>query len=953
MATRKPLVAVAGGLKELPAGDTLSSGSPVGALVYGLTAPDSTYKECNGQVLTQATYPELFAQVGILPNFTNTSKGVLCSSTDIAYSSSLGLYVAVGSSGISVSTDGETWDAVGMPAGVLVSLTTVSWASTIGVFVASGAFGYVFTSTDGRKWDVTETFSSVSLGYVAASPTLILVVQAGPDLDGGWYCFTSTDGTTFTRKLIVASTSPTITAVHYAGSLASPVFLIGGTSGFGIYYATDPTSTWSSSGSAVNAAINAFASSGSLVVAVGVSGMIQSSATGTSSWTTRVITPMTTTLTGVAYSATATIPWIAQGTSVTVSSTDGTTWVVQNALSSGGKANIAWTGTKYVHAGALGFVGTSTDLSSITGISNSFAGASISCASNGSGTVVVVNSSTSIWQSTDHGSTFISRTPNAGGNGINHIKWCGGSINLFVAACNNATIITSPDGQTWTSRASNITGSPIAVGFDATNNVVVIITSSGKITRSTDGTTYAAQTTPIGSGMTTTGIARNSSTWCIVGTGFSCTSADGTTWAMNLKVGTTALTWVESDDTSFSAISGTILLSSTDGITFSRYDLPYSLLGLMYQNSLWIGCATSGAIVTSADGKGFALASMNTANQTTGRMIFAGGKYLLGATGANGAPAVSTNGVTYGRVVQNGAASSAAYSASQTKTGVAGSNGFMAYSTNSGTTWTKNYSFTAASSLSGCTYSSSLDMFCIVSGGMLYTSPDFITWTPRPIALPKALSTITTVYWVAGSINLFVAIGAGGFLATSANGTAWTVRTTGIQGALVSLAYNTSLATIAIVGNLGIILTSTNGTSYTPRNSGTTSFLTSVTSLEANGFLTGATPKLISADGVTWAEKSKLNSVVPTALSTYNAVDSTILVSNAANNAGIFFTRNGMTETGKILLVSAPTALTYDSVADKYIAFQAGACVILTRTHDKATEFSTPLLPNTWIKALP
>lgn len=75
----------------------------------------------------------------------------------------------------------------------------------------------------------------------------------------------------------------------------------------------------------------------------------------------------------------------------------------------------------------------------------------------------------------------------------------------------------------------------------------------------------------------------------------------------------------------------------------------------------------------------------------------------------------------------------------------------------------------------------------------------------------------------AASANLYVVGGAGGFLATSPDGTNWTNRTSGTTRFLSGLERHDN--GFVAVGDFGTILTSPDGVTWTPRTSGTTNWL--------------------------------------------------------------------------------------------------------------------------------
>jgi hypothetical protein len=101
-------------------------------------------------------------------------------------------------------------------------------------------------------------------------------------------------------------------------------------------------------------------------------------------------------------------------------------------------------------------------------------------------------------------------------------------------------------------------------------------------------------------------------------------------------------------------------------------------------------------------------------------------------------------------------------------------------------------------------------------------------------------------------LNLFIAAGQSGNLATSPDGFTWTSRTSGVSSNLWGFAFSSN--TVVVFGDNGVISSSTNGTSWTARTSGTTASF--YDGIFANGsfLLVGAGGWSVrSSDGSTWA----------------------------------------------------------------------------------------------------
>jgi hypothetical protein len=161
-----------------------SDSHPIGALMRSVSQPSTRWKRCDGSVLTQAGYPLLYAQLGLMNDFTsflsaigatsyrmaygngrfvttngaystdlgNTWSSVFSGTTGygIAYSTELNIWVIASIATVWVSSDnGATWTSHSVDGGA-GSLFCVSWDGTR--FIGAGGGGYTATSPDGINW---------------------------------------------------------------------------------------------------------------------------------------------------------------------------------------------------------------------------------------------------------------------------------------------------------------------------------------------------------------------------------------------------------------------------------------------------------------------------------------------------------------------------------------------------------------------------------------------------------------------------------------------------------------------------------------------------------------------------------------------------------------------------------------------------------------------------------
>ena len=131
-------------------------------------------------------------------------------------------------------------------------------------------------------------------------------------------------------------------------------------------------------------------------------------------------------------------------------------------------------------------------------------------------------------------------------------------------------------------------------------------------------------------------------------------------------------------------------------------------------------------------------------------------------------------------------------------------------------------------------------------GGFIATSLDGVTWTPRTSGVSLNLYAVT---WGGGN---FVAVGSSGTILVSQDGVNWAPRNSfSSYSSLWGVAYNNG--TFAAVGSGGKILTSTDTVTWTSRSAGTSNGLCAVDA--ANGMFVAAGQAgtvVTSQDGINW-----------------------------------------------------------------------------------------------------
>lgn len=964
----------------------------IGSLAYGATAPDSTYKATNGQVLSQASYASAYSKIGLIPDFTGGLKTTYLAPAnliDVAYSPELDIYVAITNettvNSILWSTDCLNWHSIDIALNTNTPAVSIDYCSGLHMFVFTNGSGIVWTSTDGKRWRYIMVPADGGLSTVTCSSTTTVVANTTPVTDNSVESvWTTTDGATWTRRSI-ASSSKTITSLYWSTGLS--LFFLGCSDGT---INTSPDGiTWTARTSNIASQINHFASSGSLVVAVGNAGVISSSPDGVT-WTART-TQTANALSGVAYLSGATNPWVAQGVSSLMTSTNGTTWVTQNNASlSRSQITYSPSAGLYLMVGGGGLMATSPDLRTWTGHTAAEPTIQMNATVAPTTTFVCVGNSGKIDSSTDSGSTWSARTSNTAQT-LNCVTYIAGSTNLYIAAGAGAAVVTSPDGTTWTSRTSNFPGGSSILGIASKTtggDVIVIVGTNGGLCSSTNGTSWTARTS--GSSTTLNAIAWNGTVFCAVGgsTNFGevVTSPDGVTWTkqpVSGISGVNTLLGITSDGTYFYAFAtlsttGNPIYKSIDGVSWTPVVPVLPVYGLAYLNSNLIVYDSVGSIAYSTD-QGSTWSNVNNsryASANAKKIRVFNSRFILSQLGG---PRFSSDGVLF----EGMSASSMSWggvtfnTSTSTVIGVSNAGGIFLSDTQ-GTTWSRisGYQTEGGVSFTGVAYSPTLDMSVIcASTGFLLRSTNNTTWTqcvytPSTEArggtsgsnlsgqLPE---NIAGIEWIDG-LNLFVVYGTPGLIVTSSDGVTWTRRSIGTDGIVASVAYNSSLGLLVAAGT-GFIVTSPDAVTWTIEQNYATSILpSSIASLGTNGFVAiGASGvRLYSADGHTWRAQVGMFGNVTTSGPLVELSDlGGCLINPTGGNPGanIVYSTDGFTwaTTPLDIGIFAITDMVYNSSLDLFTclgnATPSGLATLkLTRRYNKTTEFELPMIPNTWIK---
>lgn len=190
--------------------------SPVGMMSYMAVANgdaylDGKWLQCNGQLVNQADYPELFDRVGLInPGGTiwSSGSGITSIMQGLAFNGSI--FVATGQSGsiFTSSDEGATWTS--QTSGTASGINEVVFGN--GIFAYAGTSGVFGTSPDGINWTAGTVGTTTFLRAIDYGNGLWIVGG-----DGGVIRTSSDGGSSWSPQ--TSGTSSSITAIIYAGGL--------------------------------------------------------------------------------------------------------------------------------------------------------------------------------------------------------------------------------------------------------------------------------------------------------------------------------------------------------------------------------------------------------------------------------------------------------------------------------------------------------------------------------------------------------------------------------------------------------------------------------------------------------------------------------------------------------------------------------------------------------------
>jgi Immunoglobulin I-set domain len=541
------------------------------------------------------------------------------------------------------------------------------------------------------------------------------------------------------------------------------------------------------------------------------------------------------------------------------------TWTLRSPLPTPNPLrDIVYTNGLWVAVGDSGTVLTSSDegqtwtrqFTSITNHSNAFLGIA-----HGAGRYVAVTSFGASATSTD-GTNWSFHPLGRTNFAWESITYADGR---FVAGGVSATnIAVSTDGMMWSYHVSGVSGQVYDVAHAAGLFVATVTRpgfNDGSILTSPDGTNWTPRVTNLFTGFGLRGVTHGNGRFVVVGNSASLVSTDGVAWTTNFNALHQNRLAVTFGNGQFVAVGAAgsfanigVSFSSTDGTNWTT-GTGTPAEAVTFGNGRFASAGAPASLnagvpnvvsfctnVSTWTSPGFGGAFNSSITQRNRRgLTFGGGQFA--AIENDSSVTLTTDGLTYsnGVTVFGGRFRAVAYGSGRFVAARSNAPGFSIFHA-SDFGWVQGG---GADGIVNAMVATNSLWVAVGQGGYVATSPDGISWTA---SVPATTNHLLAVAHGAGA---FVGVGLSGAAVRSSDGTNWTATTVGGAGELRSVAYG--VGTFVAVGFGGKIFTSPNGTVWTQRVSGTLLALNSVSHCLGRLVAVGdGGATLSSTDGVTW-----------------------------------------------------------------------------------------------------
>ena len=596
-------------------------------------------------------------------------------------------------------------------------------------------------------------------------------------------------------------------------------------------------------------------SNGSVLVAVGERGLIQTSQDGWT-WATRSSGTVDD-LTSVIWGNNEFLA-VGDGGSI-LTSPDGVQWTVRVVRSEASLRGAAWSGSVYVVVG----------IQRAADETGHFPPATLYSQDAATWTSVLLGTNfdyldSVIWD----GSRFIASGSELwiGVNGsswsfyslgsvaeLNEIAWNGTFYTAIRRSKYRArpdAICTSPDGTTWSeAHIFPEKDRPRSVFWDGAQFVVVtddtiLISATGSAWEPATVSRWPGRDEDFMSGASLNGAAR-----VLVGLGIKAFSSDGTAW--RILGGRRSFSGVTRGDSVWVAVGnqGYIATGSTGTVWVDQVrPTDADLNAVAWDGAQFVAVGEKGTILTSPDGSGWTARNSGVTSSLRG-IVWGGSQFLI--VGSDTAVLTSPDGIAWTRRAL-GVTTYGLYAVAWTGSNyVAVGAGDVIVMSSDGSAWTaEDAGATGSRTLSGVIWDGG-QLMVTGAGGGFFTSPGNGVWTQHDLGTEEWLQSI------AWDGQRYTIVGASGTILVSQNGTTWVEVASGTANSLLSVATGSGI-TVA-VGISDTILAYGSGVSNTwspaaipPANFSVTSAAWTGTRFVAaagNGFA-------LSSDGSAWATEA-------------------------------------------------------------------------------------------------
>ncbi|UFH52715.1 T9SS type A sorting domain-containing protein [Spirosoma sp. KNUC1025] len=462
--------------------------------------------------------------------------------------------------------------------------------------------------------------------------------------------------------------------------------------------------------------------------------------------------------------------------------------------------------------------------------------------------VVTVGTNGIILGSSDGGYSWsIKTSPTT--NTLNDITY---GNSLYVAVGNNSTILTSPDGTTWTVRYAN-TPVPVTLrGVTYSGGQFVAVGYGGVVLTSLNGISWTMRQT--NSGAALEDVAYGNGKYVAVGgypNNHKLISTDGITWTAQAPTYDTNynLYDITFGNGQFVAVgyNGTVL-TSPNAVTWTKRNIGLleTMLGVVYANNQFITVGTS--IRRSTDGVSWQATNAPDGQSNLNGVAYGNGRYsVLGNSYNNSSTAqalVSTDGVSFTRTEFGNYIGPSDVVFGLNNLFVSVDYYGNIFSSTDGVAWTFRY---LGAGYKAVTYGKG--RYVAVGQGQAAVSTNGLTWTQSSMQTSTAFQDVTC------GNGLFVAVGTGGAIYTSTDGVTWTSRVSNTTNTLSGIAYGNGYF-VAVGSGGGNLRRSVDGITWTGSGNTSSTGTGSITFGNGQFVIAGNTSVMTTLDGLNPVSKS-------------------------------------------------------------------------------------------------